>query len=84
MAIYQDAVKLDAIIRKMQKHPNRKRKEQKIQLALLLVPSWRSANLKMDTPINVCGLHDKKTDYSIQHDWVIPSSSLVLIADKQV
>lgn len=77
MAIYQDAVKQNAIIRKMQKHPNRKRKEQKIQLALLLVPSWRSNNLKMDTPINACGLHDKKqiTAYSMIGLYPVPPLS---------
>ena len=62
MIIYQDAVKLAATSGKWQKHPNRKRKEQEIQLVTNLGPLWESDEPEKDVPINACVVHDKKTD----------------------
>lgn len=62
MTIYQDAVKLAIAIGKWQKHPNRKRKDQEIQLVTDLDPLWESDESGEDVPINACVVHDKKTD----------------------
>ena len=62
MAIYQEAVKLAAIGGKWQKHPNRKRKDQKIQLVTDFGPFWESDGPEEDVPVNACVVHDKKTD----------------------
>lgn len=62
MTIYEDAVKLATTNGKWQKHPNRKRKEQEIQLVTDLGPLWESSDPKQDVPINACVVHDKKTD----------------------
>lgn len=60
MIIYQDAVKLAATSGNWQKHPNRKRKEQEIQLVTNLGPLWESDEPEKDVPINACVVHDKK------------------------
>lgn len=62
MVIYQDAVKLAISNEKWQKHPNRKRKDQEIQLVTDLGSLWESSNPQEDVPINACVVHDKKTD----------------------
>ena len=62
MAIFQDAVKLAVSAGKWQKHPNRKRKDQEIQLVTELGPLWESSNPQEDVPVNACVVHDKKTD----------------------
>jgi len=62
MIIYQDAVKLAIANGKWQKHPNRKRKDQEIQLVTDLGSLWESDNPQEDVPINACVVHDKKTD----------------------
>ena len=62
MTVYQDAVKLATANGSWQKHPNRKRKEQEIQLVTDLGPLWESEEPKKDVPINACVVHDKKTD----------------------
>ena len=62
MTIYEDAVKLATTNGKWQKHPNRKRKEQEIQLVTGLGPLWESGEPEQDAPINACVVHDKKTD----------------------
>lgn len=51
MALYQDAVKLAASNGNWQKHPNRKRKYQKIQLVTDLGPLWENSGSKEDVPI---------------------------------
>lgn len=61
MTLYQDAVKLAITNGNWQKHPNRKRKEQEIQLVTDLGPLWESENPQEDVPINACVVHDKKT-----------------------
>jgi len=61
MAICQDAVKLATASGKWQKHPNRRRKEQDIQLVTDPDPLWESGEPK-DVPINACVVHDKKAD----------------------
>lgn len=60
MTVYQDAVKLATAGGKWQKHPNRKRKDQEIQLVTDLGPLWESARPQEDVPINACVVHDKK------------------------
>lgn len=60
MAIYQDAVNLAVSVGKWQKHPNRKRKDQEIQLVTDLGPLWESDKPQEDVPINACVVHDKK------------------------
>ena len=62
MAIYQDAVQLAISSGKWQKHPNRKRKDQEIQLMTGLGPLWESDDPQKDVPINACVVHDKKTE----------------------
>lgn len=62
MSIYQDAVNLAITSGKWQKHPNRKRKEQEIQLVTDLGPLWESDKPQEDVPINACVVHDKKMD----------------------
>lgn len=62
MSIYQDAVKLATTSGKWQKHPNRKRKGQEIQLVTDLGALWESDEPQKDVPINACVVHDKKTD----------------------
>ena len=46
MIVYQDAVKLATANGKWQKHPNRKRQEQEIQLVTDLGPLWESDGLE--------------------------------------
>ena len=62
MTVYQDAVKLATTNGNWQKHPNQKRKEQKIQLVTVLKPVMGKRGTKKDVPINACVVHDKKTD----------------------
>jgi len=62
MVLYQDAVKLAVSSGKWQKHPNRKRKDQEIQLVTGLGPLWESDRPQEDVPINACVVHDKKTE----------------------
>ena len=62
MTIYKEAVKLAALSGKWQKHPNRKRKDQEIQLVTDLGPFWESDGPEKDVPVNACVVHDKKTD----------------------
>ena len=62
MTIYQDAVMLAITSGKWQKHPNRKRKEQEIQLVTNLGSLWESDEPEQDVPINACVVHDRKTD----------------------
>lgn len=44
------------------KYPNRRRKDQEIQLVTDLGPLWESDEPEKDVPINACVVHDKKTD----------------------
>lgn len=62
MALYADAVQLSKTNGKWQKHPNRKRKTQEIQLVEDLGSLWESGQPKEDVPINACVVHDKKED----------------------
>ena len=62
MTVYQDAVKLAISNGKWQKHPNRERQGQEIQLVTDLGPLWESDEPEKDVPINACVVHDKKTD----------------------
>lgn len=62
MDIYQDAVALARAGGQWQKHPNRRRREQEIQLVTGLGPLWESDMPQEDVPINACVVHDKKTD----------------------
>lgn len=62
MTIFQEAVKTAAANGKWQKHPNPKRKTQKIQLVTDLGFFWESGAPEMDVPINACVVHDTKTD----------------------
>ncbi len=63
MILYQDAVKLAVASGKWQKHPNRKRKDQEIQLVTDLGPLWESERPQEDVPLNACVVHDKRTDH---------------------
>jgi len=62
MDIFNEAVNLAVSAGKWQKHPNKKRKNQEIQLITELGPFWESSDTKKDVPINACVVHDKKTD----------------------
>ena len=62
MIIFEDAVNLAKKAGKWQKHPNKKRKDQEIQLVKDLGSLWQSENPEQDVPINACVVHDKKTE----------------------
>ena len=62
MDIFKDAVSLAVSSGKWQKHPNKKRKDQEIQLVKSLGPLWASDTPEKDVPVNACVVHDKKTD----------------------
>ena len=62
MTLFQDAVNVAVSAGKWQKHPNRKRKDQEIQLATDLGALWESNNPQEDVPVNACVVHDKKAD----------------------
>ncbi|MCI9077612.1 MAG: transposase, partial [Lachnospiraceae bacterium] len=61
MDIFKDAVSLAVSSGKWQKHPNKKRKDQEIQLVKSLGPLWTSGTPENDVPVNACVVHDKKT-----------------------
>ena len=61
MDIFKDAVSLAVSGGKWQKHPNKKRKDQEIQLVKSLGPLWASDTPEKDVPVNACVVHDKKT-----------------------
>ena len=61
MDIFKDAVSLAVSGGKWQKHPNKKRKDQEIQLVKSLGPLWASDTPETDVPVNACVVHDKKT-----------------------
>lgn len=62
MTLFQDAVRLAVANGKWQKHPNRKRKTQKIQLVTDLGPLWESSHPQEDVPVNACVVYDTKTN----------------------
>lgn len=62
MVLFQDAVQLAVTSGKWQKHPNRKRKNQEIQLVTGLGPLWESDEPKNDVPVNACVVHDTKEE----------------------
>ena len=62
MHIFKDAVSIAVSTGKWQKHPNKKRKDQKIQLITDLGPLWESSTPENDVPINACVVHDTKED----------------------
>lgn len=62
MILYRDAVQLAISCGKWQKHPNKKRKTQEIQLVMGLGPLWESETPEQDVPINACVVHDTKTE----------------------
>ena len=62
MTVCQNAVKLATTCGKWQKHPSRKRKDQKIQLVTDMDPLLESDEPEKDVPVNACVVHDKKTD----------------------
>ena len=62
MILYEDAVNLAKKAGKWQKHPNKKRKDQEIQLVKDLGSLWQSDKPEQDVPINACVVHDKKTE----------------------
>ena len=62
MDIFKDAVSLAVSNGKWQKHPNKKRKDQEIQLVTSLGPLWVSDTPENDVPINACVVYDKKAN----------------------
>ena len=62
MTLFQDAVRLAVANGKWQKHPNRKRKTQKIQLVTDLGPLWEISHPQEDVPVNACVVYDTKTN----------------------
>ena len=60
MTVYQDAVRLATASGKWQKHPNRRRRDQEIQLVTDLGPLWESDEPEKDVPINAFVVHDKR------------------------
>ena len=61
MIIFQEAVALAVAAGKWHKHPNKKRKNQRIQLITELGAQWRSDTPEKDVPINACVVHDTET-----------------------
>ncbi len=61
MDIFKDAVSLAVSSGKWQKHPNKKRKDQEIQLVKSLGALWASDTPETDVSVNTCVVHDKKT-----------------------
>jgi hypothetical protein len=59
MAIYEEAVKIAKMQGKWQKHPNQKRKKQKIAFVGHLGNMWQSASPDEDVEVNVCVVHDE-------------------------
>ena len=62
MFLFQDAVRLAVSCGKWQNHPNKKRKNQRIQLIKDLGSMWESDRIQEDVPINACVVHDTKTE----------------------
>lgn len=62
MTLFQDAVQLAVTMGEWQKHPNKKRKTQLIQLITGLGPLWESEKPEEDVPINACVVQDTKTE----------------------
>ena len=60
--MFKDTVSLAVSIGKWQKYPNKKRKNQEIQLVKSLGPLWASGTPEKDVPVNACVVHDKKSD----------------------
>lgn len=63
MILFEDAVTLAKVSGKWQKHPNKKRKEQQIQLVTDLGSLWESDTPQEDVPINACVVHDTKSNH---------------------
>ncbi len=61
MDLFKDAISLAVSSGKWQKHLNKKRKDQEIQLVKSLGTLWASDTPEKDVPINACVVHDKKT-----------------------
>ncbi len=61
MDIFKDAVSLAVSSGNWQKYPNKKRKDQEIQLVKSLKPLWASAMPENDMTVNACVVYDKKT-----------------------
>lgn len=62
MTIYEQAVSIAKSEGKWQKHPNKKRKTQKIQLVKNLGAFWISENPEEDVDLSACVVHDEKDD----------------------
>ena len=62
MVLFQDAVRLAVSYGKWQKHPNRKRTHQQIQLVKDLGSLWESSQIEEDVPVNACVVQDTKTE----------------------
>jgi hypothetical protein len=60
MTIYQEAVKIAVSEEKWQKHPNKNRKNQQIQLIKDLGMMWVSENSKNDVDLCACVVDDAK------------------------
>jgi hypothetical protein len=60
MTIYEEAVKIAISEDKWQKHPNKKRKTQQIQLVKDLGTMWVGGNPKEDVDLCACVVHDTK------------------------
>lgn len=62
MEVFEQAVSLAKEENKWEPHPNKKRKSQEIAFIELLGCHWKSTEPEKDVEINVCVVHDTKTD----------------------
>lgn len=62
MAIYQDAIEIAISEDKWEKHPNKKRKTQEIQLIKNIGSMWESSNPKDDIDLCACVVRDNKDE----------------------
>ena len=62
MTLFQDAVMIAKKTGNWKPHPNKKRKQQEIQLVTDLGALWQSEVQEQDVALNACVVHDIKTD----------------------
>ena len=62
MGIHKEAAQLAQVTGKWEKHPNKKRKSQKIQLVKKLGSMWESESPESDVDLNACVVWEEKDD----------------------
>lgn len=85
MAIYEDAVTLASAAGNWQKHPNKKRKGQEIQLVSGLGNLWEGSKAGTDVELNACVVHDKKEEeYHVFLTTDLPKSARQIIQTYEI